>query len=193
MAMRPNPEPLTKLFQILLLGLERRATPILQSRCEQGISHLSPALPLHSRVSSKPRLGRPISQVLSPARLKYSYPSEALHIRQGVGQSNTCSSWSTQLCWLTWASCQSQWLKLEQQLGGRRLYINKKGNGGFWSAEPEGVATSVSWGKRRGSCAAERWALLLWRKPRSSVRCPALQAHRLSALLLSPDASSEHP
>lgn len=44
---------------------------------------------------------------------EYLYPSEVLHIRQGVRQSNICSRGSTQLCWLTWASCQSQWLKLE--------------------------------------------------------------------------------
>lgn len=39
--------------RVLLSGLERGATPILQGSCEQGISPLSPALPLPGWVSGQ--------------------------------------------------------------------------------------------------------------------------------------------
>lgn len=192
MAVRPI---LTKPSQILLLGQERSATLILPSRCEQGIPLPSPASPLHVQVSSKP-LPRQAHQPGAVSHMFRSTCTQARCCTLGKVWGRATSAPAHQLNSADSLGLHASLrLKLEQQLRGNRLCINKKGKGGFGSAEPKSVTASVSWGDRRGLCCRTRGSAAL-EEASQLCQMPCSPDMRARSWLLSPEvtlpSSSEH-
>lgn len=130
MAVPPNPDSLTKLSQILVLGLRKEVYAYSPQQTWARHTLSLPCLAF-ARLCLEP----PACPACGPDAVSHTFRStrsnEVLHIRQGVQHSNICSSSSTQLSWVwlhAWASCQRcqiQQLELEVTRG-RRLYISKK-------------------------------------------------------------------
>lgn len=148
----------------MLSGLERGAAPILQGSCEQGTSPLSPALPLPGRVSGQP-----------PPRQAHQ-PGAASHMLSSTCAQERCCTLGKVRSAATFARADNSTVLTHSAsrqpvpvTRGKKAVYKTNGSGGAGDAEPQCTATSVSCSKRRRQCTAERWALLLWRKPHSSL------------------------